>query len=92
MFDESDLFETVPVHIAMYTHFPIRSSVYSHMQNQYSDSGPTPMLFEENDTYWVPASNANELYSQLSSKKYREIIRQQIQYVQSNYTENKLHA
>ena len=61
----------------------IKSRVYSHIQSQYGDGGPTPMLFEENDTYWVPASDANELYSQLSSKKYREIIRQQIQYVES---------
>ena len=39
------------------------------------------MLFEEDDTYWEPASDANELYKQLSAKKYREIVRQQIQYV-----------
>ena len=51
------------------------------MQRQYSECGAAPMLFEEDDTYWEPASDANELYKQLSAKKYREIVRQQIQYV-----------
>ena len=51
------------------------------MQRQYSESGAAPMLFEEDDTYWEPASDANELYKQLSAKKYREIVRKQIQYV-----------
>ena len=28
--------------------------------------------------YWEPAESVNELYKQLSSKKYREIVRQQV--------------
>ena len=36
-------------------------------------------IFQEDDTYWVPADNVNELYRQLCSKKYREIVRQQVE-------------
>ena len=35
-------------------------------------------FFEEDKVYWVPASNASDLYSQLANKKYREITRSQI--------------
>lgn len=28
--------------------------------------------------YWEPAESVNELYKQLNSKKYREIVRQQV--------------
>jgi hypothetical protein len=30
-------------------------------------------FFVEDDIYWAPASTASHLYSQLASKKYREI-------------------
>ena len=30
-------------------------------------------FFVEDDIYWAPASTAAHLYSQLASKKYREI-------------------
>ena len=35
----------------------------------------------EDDTYWEPASDVNELYQQLSANKYRDIKSSQIQYV-----------
>ena len=43
-------------------------------------------FFEEIDKYWRPASNTASLYQQLASRKYREVIRKQIQLVyESNY-------
>ncbi len=36
-------------------------------------------FFEEKDKYWKPATNTATLYQQLASRKYREIIRKQIQ-------------
>ncbi|XP_064394623.1 uncharacterized protein LOC135341873 isoform X2 [Halichondria panicea] len=38
-------------------------------------------FFEEIDKYWRPASNTASLYQQLASRKYREVIRKQIQVV-----------
>ena len=35
----------------------------------------------EEQIYWAPASTTSDLYSQLASKKYREIPRDQIKYV-----------
>ena len=32
----------------------------------------------EDETYWEPADSINELYEQLSSKKYREILPSQV--------------
>ena len=42
------------------------------------DGGGGPTFFEEETTYWKPASDARNLYKQLSSKKYRELPRRQI--------------
>ena len=36
-------------------------------------------FFAEEPIYWEPGSDAYSIYQQLSDKKYREIIRQQIQ-------------
>ncbi|XP_064396494.1 RAF proto-oncogene serine/threonine-protein kinase-like isoform X2 [Halichondria panicea] len=47
--------------------------------SQYSYAGPAPKFFEECETYWAPSSQANELYEQLAARKYREILREQIQ-------------
>ena len=33
----------------------------------------TVVMSDDDDTYWEPATTVNELYIQLSSKKYREI-------------------
>ena len=35
-------------------------------------------FFEESEQYWAPANEASELYQQMSTKKYREIPRNQI--------------
>ena len=37
-------------------------------------------FFVEDPVYWNPASTMSALYSQLASKKYREIPRDQIMY------------
>ena len=49
------------------------------MQPHYNPDDLTLKFFEECETYWSPSSNANELYEQLSRKKYREIPRNQIE-------------
>ena len=36
-------------------------------------------ISREDDAYWEPAATVNELYRQLSSKKYREIHREDIE-------------
>jgi len=36
-------------------------------------------FFERNETYWKPASSKTALYDQLARKKYREMLRHQIQ-------------
>ena len=41
-------------------------------------------FFDEKQTYWTPASTIADLYSQLASKKYREISREQIQLAESD--------
>ena len=55
------------------------------MQSQYStlqQFNQAPDFFTESDgDYWEPASDTRGLYEQLSNKKYREILRNQIQYV-----------
>ncbi len=57
----------------------IKHSCLIHTQSQYSSVGPASQFFEECDIYWAPSSIVNELYEQLSRKKYREILRPQIQ-------------
>ena len=42
------------------------------MQRQHNSDG------DADSTYWEPADNINELYKQLSSKKYREIAPNQL--------------
>ena len=36
-----------------------------------------PVLSEDNN-YWEPANSVDELYKQLCSKKYREIVREKV--------------
>ena len=50
------------------------------LQSQSSFGGRTPKFFEECDKYWTPSSIANELYEQLSARKYREILRPHLQW------------
>ena len=49
------------------------------MQAAYSQLN----FLDEKQTYWTPASTIADLYSQLASKKYREISREQIQLADS---------
>ena len=53
--------------------------IFAHVQSQSGSGDLTPKFFEESESYWTPSSNANELYEQLSRKKYREILRHHIQ-------------
>ena len=41
-------------------------------------------FFDEKQIYWTPALTIVDLYSQLASKKYREISREQIQLAADN--------
>ena len=54
-------------------------------QAQQCESGPAPELFEEEETYWEPAVDTSGLIRQLSSKKYREILRPRLQYKREIY-------
>ena len=49
------------------------------VQSQYGLDGPAAKFFEESETFWMSSSIANELYEQLSARKYREILRPQLQ-------------
>ena len=40
----------------------------------------------EEETYWEPSNDANELYQQLSSKRYREIDTTKIEYETRYYS------
>ena len=39
------------------------------------------LFFVQDQTYWIPASTTSELYTQLASRRYREIPRNQIMWV-----------
>ena len=62
------------------------------MQSLYTDIGPgdtataagdsngsCSAFFEETERFWHPAGNRAGLYQQLANKKYREILRSDIQ-------------
>ena len=34
---------------------------------------------KEDEIYWEPANSVNELYKQLCSNKYREIVREEVE-------------
>ena len=57
-----------------------RLHIQNNLQEQQSEaSDEIKVTFEEDDTFWEPADDVNELYKQLYSKKYREIVRQQVE-------------
>ena len=58
---------------------PIQTLCVTIQEQQSETSGQTTAEFLEDDAYWEPADNVNELYRQLYSKKYREIVRQQVE-------------
>ena len=43
------------------------------------------IFFEQSDVYWEPPSSTAELYNQLALRKYREIRRDQVQWVVLDY-------
>jgi hypothetical protein len=47
-------------------------------ESQAGSEGRTLSFFEECETYWRPASNKEDLYQQLSQRKYREIPKHHI--------------
>ena len=49
------------------------------IQEQQQDSTSSGKTSQEDDKFWQPADNVNELYKQMCSKKYREIVRQQVE-------------
>ena len=54
--------------------------IFLHIQKHYTDIKRKSRLsfFEDRATFWTPASNSCELYSQLAEHKYREILHGQI--------------
>ena len=46
--------------------------MYACKQRQYNDEN------DMDSTYWEPADSINEIYKQLLSKKYREIVPSQV--------------
>lgn len=54
-------------------------SIYCEMSQNYREQLHSAAFFLEADVYWRPASSKRDLYDQLSKRKYREILRQQIQ-------------
>ena len=59
----------LPAHV--HTH-NIIIYTFVNLQRQHNSDG------DADSTYWEPADNINELYKQLSSKKYREIVPNQL--------------
>lgn len=58
--------------------------IYINFTQGTSERFPGPNLNDpavEDDTYWEPANDVNELYQQLSANKYRDIKFSQVQYV-----------
>ena len=51
------------------------------IQSHHSPSVNNWSFFDESESYWKPASDSNTLYEQLSLRKYREILRKQIEWV-----------
>ena len=84
-------------HVAFLVNYPImwvgvRSFVnISPTQSQAGNEGRTLSFFEECETYWRPASNREDLYQQLSQRKYREIPKHQIR-SECSYTVRVHHA
>ena len=57
------------------------SSLSMQIQSHHSPSVNNWSFFDESESYWKPASDSNTLYEQLSLRKYREILRKQIEWV-----------
>jgi hypothetical protein len=48
-------------------------------KQHYEENGPTLAANAEPYIYWEPANTVNDLHKQLSSKKYRELLPQQVE-------------
>ena len=72
-----DLERTVNRNTNYMSHCEYQNVLYMNVQVAYSKL----RFFEEEKVYWTPASTTSALYSQLASKKYREIQRSQIRLV-----------
>ena len=59
-----------------YNSMPLTLSQHSSLKRSGDDC-----FFTEDKTYWTPSEDTSVLYEQLAQKKYREILRHQIQLV-----------
>ena len=59
-----------------YNSMPLILSQHSSLERSGDDC-----FFTEDKTYWTPSEDTSVLYEQLAEKKYREILRHQIQLV-----------
>ena len=50
------------------------------LQDSHQRDTVTPTFFEEAPTYWIPSSECAAIYQQLADNRFREIIRDQIQW------------
>ena len=57
--------------------------IYFFLLSQYSSlrKSDDDSFFTEEKLYWTPGEDTNVLYEQLAQKKYREILRQEIELV-----------
>ena len=68
---------TVNNNIPSHPHTHTSQSLYSDLE-EVGDSGPSS-FFEETESFWAPAGDCASLYQQLANRKYREILRNQIE-------------
>ena len=54
---------------------PVHKIYLQKYKNRLDDTA----FFEQEEVYWKPASKQRALYQQMAKKKYREILRPQIQ-------------
>ena len=64
------------LHYCPFTSIHLTLSQHSSLETLGDDS-----FFTEDKTYWTPSEDTSVLYEQLAQKKYREILRHQIQLV-----------
>ncbi len=62
------------------TYLGVISSWVTISYSMQNDNYNRLQFFVQDQVYWAPATTASGLYTQLASKKYREINRNQIRY------------
>ena len=67
--------------IMVYITFLIQLNIFKTFlyQDDHQDDEFTPTFFEETTIYWEPGSDCSVIYQQLAQKKFREIVREQIE-------------